>query len=84
MTHPDKGTEMFIYELGVDPAYQRRGVGRALVDALASLARDSGCYGMWVATDADNDAALATYRAAAAGEPEPTVILSWTFASTPR
>ncbi|MDP1805955.1 MAG: GNAT family N-acetyltransferase, partial [Acidimicrobiales bacterium] len=55
MTHPDKGTEMLVYELGVDDAYQRRGVGRALVEALATLARDVGCYGMWVLTDPDNE-----------------------------
>jgi hypothetical protein len=38
-----------------------------------------GCYGMWVATDAGNDAALATYRAAGAEPPEPCVTLTWTF-----
>ena len=31
-THPDKGTEMFLYELAVGEANQRRGIGRALVD----------------------------------------------------
>ena len=24
--HPDKGTEMFVYELGVDPVHRRRGI----------------------------------------------------------
>src|SRR5690242_12404475 len=43
MTHPDKGTEMFLYELGVDTAQRRRGAGRALVEALAGLARERGC-----------------------------------------
>ena len=79
MTHPDKGTEMFLYELAVDPAAQRRGHGRALVSALADLARERGCYGMWVLTDDDNEPALRAYRAAGAGENEPTVMLSWTF-----
>jgi ribosomal protein S18 acetylase RimI-like enzyme len=79
MTHPDKGTEMLLYELGVDEAHQRRGVGRALTLALADLARATGCYGMWVATEADNEAALATYAAAGAAPPEPGVTLAWTF-----
>ena len=34
-THPDKGTEMFLYELAVDDGSRRLGAGRALVDALA-------------------------------------------------
>jgi ribosomal protein S18 acetylase RimI-like enzyme len=79
MTHPDKGTEMLLYELGVDEAHQRRGIGRALTEALADLARAAGCYGMWVATESDNEAALATYAAAGAAPPEPGVTLAWTF-----
>ena len=78
-THPDKGTEMFLYELAVDPAAQRRGHGRALAAALADLARERGCYGMYVLTDDDNAAALATYTSAGGGPPEPAVMLTWTF-----
>jgi len=78
-THPDKGTEMFLYELGVDESARNRGVGTALVAALGALARERGCYGMWVSTEADNEAALATYRSAGAGAPEPGVVLTWTF-----
>ena len=79
LTHPDKGTEMFLYELGVEEGYRRRGIGRALVAALRALAAERGCHGMWVATDEDNVAALATYRSAGAAEPEPCVTLAWTF-----
>ncbi|MFG2191564.1 GNAT family N-acetyltransferase [Streptomyces sp. NPDC048639] len=80
-THPDKGTEMFLYELAVDEPYRRRGIGRALTAALADLARERGCYGMWVATDGDNTAALATYASVGgAAEPDQTVLV-WTFAA---
>ena len=79
MTHPDKGTEMFLYELGVAEAYRRRGIGRSLVSRLAEIARSSGCYGMWVLTSEDNFAAMATYRRAGATETEETVLLSWQF-----
>ncbi|MEU3960490.1 GNAT family N-acetyltransferase [Streptomyces buecherae] len=78
-THPDKGAEMFLYELSVDPAYRRRGVGGSLVRALAELARDRGCYGMWVGTERDNTAALATYRAAGATDEDDFVALAWSF-----
>lgn len=79
MTHPDKGTEMFLYELGVDDAFRGRGLGVVLVRALRDLARERECYGMWVLTDADNHAALATYRAGGAGAPSSQVMLSWSF-----
>jgi ribosomal protein S18 acetylase RimI-like enzyme len=80
LTHPDKGTEMFLYELGVDDSHQRQGFGTALVDALAGLARERGCYGMWVLTEEDNVAARATY-AKAGGKAEGTALLfTWRFA----
>jgi ribosomal protein S18 acetylase RimI-like enzyme len=77
MTHPDKGTEMFVYELGVAPVARLQGVGTALVRALADLARERGCYGMWVGTEVDNAAAKATYRRAGATEETPFVLLNW-------
>jgi ribosomal protein S18 acetylase RimI-like enzyme len=77
-THPDKGTELFLYELGVDEPARRRGVGRALVEALAQLGRERGCYGMWAATEPTNVAALATYRGAGAtAASEGTTVLEW-------
>jgi ribosomal protein S18 acetylase RimI-like enzyme len=78
-THPDKGTEMFLYELGVDRRARRRGVGRSLVEALAALAEKRGCYGMWTGTEPDNVSALATYESAGATKAPPAVMLEWTF-----
>ncbi|GAA3338962.1 GNAT family N-acetyltransferase [Amorphoplanes nipponensis] len=80
MTHPDKGTEMFVYELGVAPVARLQGVGTALVRALAVIARERGCYGMWVATEVDNEAAQATYRRAGATEETPFLLLNWDLA----
>src|SRR4051794_16673035 len=77
MTHPDKGTEMFIYELGVAPAAPLQGIGSRLGGALAQIARCNGCYGMWVGTETDNEAALATYRRAGAGEEASFTLLNW-------
>ncbi|MGY6654365.1 GNAT family N-acetyltransferase [Amycolatopsis sp. TRM77291] len=79
VTHPDKGTEMFLNELDVSPDYQRRGIGRDLVDALAGVARERGCRGMWVGVETDNKAALATYTSAGASNDGPFIMRSWTF-----
>jgi ribosomal protein S18 acetylase RimI-like enzyme len=78
-THPDKGTEMFLYELAVDEPYRRRGIGRALVSALATLARDRGCYGMWVLTDSDNTAAVRTYETAGGASEGDQLMIGWRF-----
>jgi ribosomal protein S18 acetylase RimI-like enzyme len=79
MTHPDKGTEIFVYELGVLEHAQNRGIGRALVRALSGIAIARGCYGMWVLTDADNDAAFRTYERAGGKRSEGQVMFEWTF-----
>jgi ribosomal protein S18 acetylase RimI-like enzyme len=79
MTHPDKGTEMFLYELAVLETHRQRGIGRALVEALGALARDRGCYGMWVLTDEDNTAARRTYAATSGQDAGPTVMYDWRF-----
>ncbi len=44
-THPDKGTEMFLYELGVVATARKGGCAAELVRALAALAKARGCYG---------------------------------------
>jgi ribosomal protein S18 acetylase RimI-like enzyme len=77
MTHPDKGTEMFLYELAVDEDHRRRGVGAALVRALADLARELGCYDVWVLTEEQNEAAVATYRRAGGSAPSSHVMIEF-------
>ena len=79
VTHPDKGTEMFLYELAVEEPFLHQGIGRALVEGLAARARAAGCYGMWVLTDEDNEAARATYEGIG-GVPETRQVVEvWTF-----
>lgn len=79
MLHPDKGAEMCLYELSVDEGHRRRGIGRALTEALATEAGARGCYGMWVGVDTDNGAALATYAAAGARPDGVFAMLTWDF-----
>jgi ribosomal protein S18 acetylase RimI-like enzyme len=85
MTHPDKGTEMFLYELAVDESARRQGVGRSLVDALAALAEERRCYDMFVLTDTDNVAAQRTYeRGGASRTAPPQLMLEWRFGDATR
>ncbi|MDG4860009.1 GNAT family N-acetyltransferase [Streptomyces sp. T-3] len=79
MLHPDKGVEMCLYELGVAEPYRRRGIARALIEGLAALARERGCYDMWVGVDTDNEAALATYRSTGAKDDGTFAMLTWEF-----
>ena len=76
-THPDKGTEMFLYELSVEAGARRRGVGRKLVAALGELARTRGNYDMWVLADEDNEAARATYERAGGREASRPIMIEW-------
>ena len=78
-THPDKGTEMFVYELGTHEDHRRRGVATALLDELTRLAVDRGCTGLWVATEPDNSPAIATYLRAGYRGPETAVVFERRF-----
>ena len=76
-THPDKGTEMFLYELSVADTHRRQGIGTALVDALEALAREQDCYGMWVLVDDDNVPARATYASAGGSDTSRPHMVDW-------
>ena len=79
VTHPDKGTEMFLYELAVGEAHRRRGHGRALIEALEVLACERGCVGMFVFVDDDNEAGRAAYRSAGGRDASRPVMVGWAF-----
>jgi ribosomal protein S18 acetylase RimI-like enzyme len=79
VTHPDKGTEMFLYELSVEEPFRRRGTGHALVEQLKAIATERGCYGMWVLTDDTNAPALGAYEAAGGVRETAPRMLTWTF-----
>jgi ribosomal protein S18 acetylase RimI-like enzyme len=62
--HPDKPPELWINEVGVSPAHQGRGVGKAVVRALLEHGCTLGCREAWVLTDGTNDAAMRLYASA--------------------
>jgi ribosomal protein S18 acetylase RimI-like enzyme len=68
LLHPDKKPSLFINEVGVCESHQRRGIGKAIVQALLDWARERGLDGIWLGTESDNDAARALYRSLDAEE----------------
>lgn len=78
LVHPDKGAELYLNELGVAAQARGRGVGTALVLALAEVARANGCYGLWGVTEPDNDSARATYRRSG-GTESAVALFAWEF-----
>lgn len=81
LVHPDGERTMLLYALDVDEAARREGRGGALVAAFVDHARSVGCTEVWVLTDDDNAAALATYAAAGGHrEPDPSVLFVWPLA----
>jgi ribosomal protein S18 acetylase RimI-like enzyme len=80
LLHPDKKPQLFVNEIGVAPAHQRRGIGRRLVAGLIGAARARGCASAWLGTAADNAAGRALFAASgAASPPEPFLLYEWGF-----
>lgn len=55
--------EVLLYEIGVEEPFQRRGVGRALVEEAKRWAAELGADELWVLTEDDNAPARALYAA---------------------
>jgi ribosomal protein S18 acetylase RimI-like enzyme len=64
--HPDKATELYIDEVAVAPAFQRRGIAKDMLDAMIALGRAQGCEEAWVGTEHDNAAARRLYESSGA------------------
>jgi len=60
--HPDKVTELYIDEVGVAPAFQRKGIARAMVERMLAIGKELGCGEAWVGTEPDNLPARGLYE----------------------
>ncbi len=63
LLQPDKAPELYIDNLGVAPAFQRRGIATRLLEAVIQVGRTHECAEIWVSTEPDNKPARAFYRA---------------------
>jgi ribosomal protein S18 acetylase RimI-like enzyme len=59
--HPDKPPELWINEVGVAPTHQRRGLGKAVLQALLEVGKSHNCTTAWVLTHRGNPAGIALY-----------------------
>ena len=62
MLHPDKEPAMFINEVGTRDGWLRQGIATRLTERMIEIARERGCVGVWLGTEADNAAAIGLYR----------------------
>ena len=71
---------MFLYEIGVEPEYQRRGIGTALIRALERICRDEGFAEMFVFTNRSNTAAMRLYASTGGHtEADDEQMFVWTY-----
>ena len=59
--HPDQPASLFIIEVAVARAQQRRGIGRAMLQLLLAHAHSLGCASAWVGTEQNNTPARGLY-----------------------
>ncbi|MEQ1699304.1 MAG: GNAT family N-acetyltransferase [Ilumatobacteraceae bacterium] len=72
----NSSSELFVYDLAVHPAHQRRGVGRRLMEATIAAAAAMGIEVVFVAADDDDEHALDFYRALG-GRPGPATFFDF-------
>jgi ribosomal protein S18 acetylase RimI-like enzyme len=76
-----RGAEVLLYEIGVEEPFQRRGVGRALVEEAKRWAAELAADELWVLTEDDNVPARALY--AATGGREETGLTMFVYGLEP-
>ena len=82
--HPDKAPELWINEVGVAAAHQRRGLAGRLLRALFARGRELGCVQAWVLADQSNTVAHRLYVSAGGqAAAEPCVMFEFPLAEPP-
>lgn len=73
--HPDKPPQLWINEVGVSPAHQRKGIGRRLTQALVEEASRRNCVYAWLGTATDNTPAQKCFSSTPDVEPPQAFLL---------
>ncbi len=81
--HPDKAPQLWINEIGVGSAHQRRGIGRQLVDATLALARALHCTCAWLGSEPENLTAHKLYERAG-GTAAPCLLFTFELGDAPQ
>ena len=55
-------SELYIYDLAVAEPFRRRGIARAMIEALKPIAREKGAWMIFVQADRVDEPAVALYR----------------------
>ena len=75
---PDKGSEIFLNEIGTGDDWLRQGIAEALMQALFKRADAAGIEEIWLGTEPDNSPARALYKNHAATEEDAVIYyLDW-------
>ncbi|HEV7231552.1 MAG TPA: GNAT family N-acetyltransferase, partial [Bacteroidia bacterium] len=57
-----EASEMFIYDIAIEPVFQRKGIGKMLLQSLASYCKENNIREMFVAANEEDDHALNFYH----------------------
>jgi len=67
--------EVLLYEIGVHEDHRRKGIGKALIEAVKQWAKEVGADEVWVLTEKDNIPAMKMYQSAGGVEESPGTIM---------
>ncbi|MBD0333551.1 MAG: GNAT family N-acetyltransferase [Chitinophagaceae bacterium] len=60
-TYFKEGTEMFLYEIGVDKKYRQKGIATAMIEMLIEICKERAIQELYVGTEVENLAAQKLY-----------------------
>jgi len=66
--HPDAAAQLWVNEVSLAESHRRRGLGKAIMQALFEAGRENGCVEAWVLTYRDNVPAMALYASVGGNE----------------